>query len=553
MKKTNFILLLFLPLAWLQAQPCPTGFYDLHHNRIQARLNAGGDLFTDFENGVFLPDPVPGHSNPWTIYAANLWVGGIDPGGNAKVFSPTYNMSGAASAGPADFSSGTPVAANCEDWDRLFSVKGADIAAFLADIPADLNAAIDLYPGILGWPGRGNPHFEAVNGFPLTDHIAGLAPFYDVNGDGLYNPMDGDYPAVVVRFLDPFVAGEMVWGAFNNLDQSNGIPIEVHVTAWAFDCEGLDALNNTVFTSHKVVYHGTEALDSAYLGMWIDFDIGCYVDDYLGTAPDLHSVFAYNRDLEDGDVGTSCSGGIPSFGENAPVQSATFLGTPLDKAIYYNNPSTNNPPLGTTDPAALVEYYRVLSGSWRDGTPLTYGGSGYNPGNPTLADHFCPDDPANPEGWSMCASFLPENDRRVVASSLAGALLPGAVNELVTAWTHHPDPNLPCGLGDTYTEIEEIRAFYDNNFEDACLLLSAAAKETGKTSFSLYPNPATGAVAIDAADLEVLEIAVVRTDGALVFSGKAAPSLDVSGWNPGLYLVQLKTGAGWITEKLVVR
>lgn len=548
MKKTNFILLLFLPLAWLQAQPCPNGYYDLHHNHIQARFNAGGDLFTDYEDGSFLPDPVQGQSNPWTIFAANIWLGGIDPGGNAKVFSPTYNNSGAAFAGPVDFSTGLPVAADCEDWDRLFSVKGADIAAFLADIPGDLATAIDQYPDILGWPGRGNPHFEMVNGFPLVEHLAGLAPFYDADSDGFYNPLDGDYPAVVVKDLNPFVAGEMVWGAFNTLDQAGSLPLEAHMTAWAFDCEGLDALNNTVFTSHKIIYHGQETLTSAYLGLWIDFDIGCYTDDYLGTAPDLHSVFAYNRDLEDGDIGTNCSGGIPSFGQNPPVQSATFLGGSLDKAIYYNNASVNNPPLGTADPANLLEYYRVLTGNWRDGTPLTYGGSGYNPGNPTSADHFCPDDPANPQGWSMCTSSLPENDRRVVASSLAGQLQPGQINELVTAWTHHPNPNLPCGLGNTYGEMEEIRSFYDNNFGDACLPFSAV-HEIEKASFGLYPNPATGAVLIEG---EVEEILVFRTDGSPVYAGKAVTVLDVTGWSSGLYLVRLKTSAGWITEKLVV-
>jgi hypothetical protein len=192
-----------------------------------------------------------------------------------------------------------------------------------------------------------------------------------------------------------------------------------------------------------------------------------------------------------------------------------------------------------------------LTGSWRDGTPLTYGGSGYNPANPTLADHFCPDDPANPQGWSMCASFLPENDRRVVASSFADSLLPGAVNELVTAWTHHPDPNLPCGLGDTYSEIEEIRSFYDNNFGDACSPLSAV-REVEKSGFGLYPNPATGEVAIDAGDREVEEIFVFRTDGSPVFAGKAVAALDVTGWAPGLYLVRLKTSAGWLAEKLAV-
>lgn len=552
MKKTILNLLLFLPLVGLHAQTCPDGFYDLHHNRIQARFNAGGDLFTDFENGYFLPDPVAGQDNPWTIFAANLWLGGIDPGGNVQMVAPTYSMTGTASAGPADYSSGSPVAADCENWDRLFSVKGADIEAFLADIPADPATAAGLFPGIMGWPGKGNLHFEAVNGFPLTDHISGLAPFFDANGDGVYNPMDGDYPAVVVRDLDPFVAGEMVWGAFNTLDQGGSIPLEVHLTAWAFNCEGLDALNNTVFTAHKVIYHGQEILTSAYLGLWVDFDIGCYLDDYLGTSLGQHAVFAYNRDLVDGEGGTTfCPNGIPSLGENPPVQSATFLGRPMDKAIYYNSGSFIQTIPGMMDPSTPLEYYRVLTGNWRDGTPLTYGGSGYNPNNQTPVDHFSPDDPADSQGWSMCASFLPDNDRRVVVSSLVGALQPGHVDELVTAWTQHPNPNLPCDLGDTYFEIEEIRSYFNDNFDIACSPLSAV-RETKEVRFGLYPNPATSEVAIDAGDMDVLEIAVFRSDGAPVFSGKAVFALDVSAWSPGLYLVKLKTHAGWITEKLAV-
>jgi hypothetical protein len=171
-------------------------------------------------------------------------------------------------------------------------------------------------------------------------------------------------------------------------------------------------------------------------------------------------------------------------------------------------------------------------------------------------DHFCPDDPADTQGWSMCAAFLPDNDRRLVGSAYEVAFLPGAVTELNLAWTHHPDPNLPCGLGDTYEQIGFVKDLYENDFAGVCPPLSGVSEVIGEGGFALYPNPASGAVILDAGEQEVASLAVFRLDGARVFQGaydQSVVELDLSGWEPGVYLVRITTGRGAMSRKLIVQ
>jgi hypothetical protein len=42
----------------------------------------------------------------------------------------------------------------------------------------------------------------------------------------------------------------------------------------------------------------------------------------------------------------------------------------MSSFTYYVNGSIGNPPAQISDPQQDIEYYRLLSGSWRDGRPL---------------------------------------------------------------------------------------------------------------------------------------------------------------------------------------
>ncbi len=443
----------------------------LNGNNVRAVILNGGDLFWDGDESRFQVPYQPG--GPSTIFAQGLWLGGIGPGGNLKVAAQTYGRGQGTTdywAGPLT-EEGLTSEESCTNWDRAFSVLRHQIEAHVADF--EDNGVIDNpIPGIMGWPGQGNPHFQNIYGFELPDTPQGLAPFADEDGDGLYDPLAGDYPMIHNSAVIP---GQITWVIFNDNGnihtESSGEPlqVEVQLTSWAYDCSDNPQLNNTIFTSYKLINRGIEPLDSLHLGLWTDFDLGCHTDDLMGSAPGLNTFFAYNSDNEDGP---GCTLGLPSYGQNPPVQAITVLNEDLSYLMYYENPSVIDPPPAVTDPNAGIEFYRYLTGHWRDGTPLTSGGTGYDPtlSNPVTNFAF-PGDPNNPGEWSALSEGLSSAaDRRAVGSVFLGELQPGAVAEVDFGYTFFREEGADF-LGNVtamYEGIPLLQSWYDHNFEGAC-------------------------------------------------------------------------------------
>lgn len=547
------------------AQVCtnPQAKIDIHGNNIRARILNGGDLFTNFNNGVFFPNPgSTGNHNPSTIFAAGLWMGGIDQAGDLKIATVDYRSSGKYdyTAGPLN-EDGTTTANDCANWDQHFRVTGAEIAGFLNALPltpADLKAQ---FPGVAGWPGNANPYFSEIYGYDLPLNSQGLAPFFDTNQNGSYDPIEGDYPAVQLRGIPLFVPAEMVWSVFN--DQNGGAPhsnsggkpfrAEIQLTTWAFNCADQPVLNNTLFTSHKIINRGADPVDSTFIGIWADVDLGCSSDDYAGSNPALNTMYAYNQDAVDGMPGNECQG-TPTFPDAAPVQSITFLNNPLSKFISPNNAGIGNPPLATTDPTNPSEIFNFLSGTWRDGSPLTFGGNGF--GGNVPVDHLYSDDPANPNGWSMCTANLGFSDRRIIGTSKYGKLLPGQIEELNIAWAFHPNPSLPCGLGTTFSDVAKLRDLYNDDFAGVCSPLSKAPVLPAD-SLTLFPNPTATTALLRYGALQPFSLRAFDAAGRMVFEKTAGfekkeTIIETATLASGIYTLQIVTDQGVATKKLAV-
>lgn len=564
MQRSFLLLLLFYWQAPLTpAQNCGGGSASaqLDANNILARINAGGALFN---NRNFIPNPQPGGTGPSTMYGASLWIGGRAPGGQLKLMVRDYAPTGFFS-GPLD-DEGFTTLQNCLDWDRVFKIEGADIPAFLSQLPAwndNPDLAIQQFPAIMGWPARGNPFFAQIQGYDLPQGRQ-MAPFYDKDGDALYNPLKGDYPAVQLTGSSPFVPAQLIWSVYNGFgapaDSTHTrywLKAEIHQTAWAFDCENEPVLNNTVFTAHRVFFRGQETLDSCFVGMWADFDIGCSGDDYTGCRPDLNTFFAYNIDTLDGTIGNICTDNSLSFDLYPPAQSATLLGWSMDKFMYYNHPGSSNPPIYSSDPGIPFEFYHYLSGSWKDGTPLTTGDNGYNKnGIPT--SHAFPGNPSDPLAWTMCSAQMPARDIRSLASHYLGNVAPGREEEFVVAWTTHTNLDLPCGLGATFDEIAAIRDHYHKNFTGVCSpLTSAPIPYPDDAAVELYPNPAGHEITLRYGNLALREIRLLTPDGRLIrrVSGPRPQEtlLPVGDLPSGIYLVQLFAGKYVLSRTVVIR
>ena len=184
-----------------------TASAELAINNVRTHLRSNGDMWwaTQKQGGYVVPNVQGNNSSVFSGGA--LWIGGTNPGGALKLAART-NMGGGSDYYPGPLTEdGSTDFLTCQNWDRLFTVHGDSIRNHINTYIAscDNNGDNCTYDcdrvplELKAWPGRGNPHFAEVHGFHLPNTTQGLAPFYDWNGDGIYDPCTGDYPDVPIE------------------------------------------------------------------------------------------------------------------------------------------------------------------------------------------------------------------------------------------------------------------------------------------------------------------------------------------------------------------
>jgi hypothetical protein len=227
--------------------------------------------------------------------------------------------------------------------------------------------------------------------------------------------------------------------------------------------------------------------------VWTDPDLGCAVDDYIGCDTSRSLAICYNKDNIDGSNGAECDQGTPTYGDKIPIVGIDYFRGPRDsdKPIldsitcdtlkdpftgafefeeigmnsftYHIGGSAN---AAMNDPQTDQEFYNYMIGKWRDGTPFTKGGNGYNPGSSDVTPYAFPGQPADLSSWTMCNENLDGFDGRVVQASGPFRLAPGAVNELIIGVPWVPDQDYPCPSFEELFEADDIsQALFDNCFD----------------------------------------------------------------------------------------
>lgn len=466
--------LLLLPLLLL----CINQLYSQDCLRPSASLNfTANNIRTSFNNtAVFVDNSINdlGFENTnvqlgaSTLFTNGIWLGAFDIEGNIKISAETYGSTSRVQfiAGPYP-EDGVPDGTLCNDFDRFFTVTRDQIEAHILDY-ADNQVIDNPIPEIFGWPGDGNPEFEATNGFAMPQMLGGFAPFFDRLGDGIYDPNDGDYP--LPKAVDvTTIPTQISWTIFNDAISTQSLGVEVQMTAWAYNCTDNELLNNTIFTSHKVINRSNEPLSDMRLGVWSDIDMGCPNDDYVGSIPDQNSYFGYNGLFRDVP---NCTNATPLVREQ--IVSATFLNQELSSFINFYSTASPTAGFAQRDPNSPLEFYNYLNNSWLDGTPLTAGGTGYDPDGVPTSFAF-PGNPNDDMEWSMRSANVPAGDQRALGVVNIDDFLPGAIFTLDVAYTsHHLDDELNSELIDPmYSNITEIQNIYDDQFQNTCTPLVA--------------------------------------------------------------------------------
>ena len=473
-----------------------TASIDMDVNNVRARLLTGGDVWWNGDDGLYIvPKVSPGVEPVSSIFAGAVWLGGIDPAGNLKVAAQTYGSSSSSTdfwPGPLTDDTGTVEPDTCSRWDRFFTVNDSIIDLHIQRYEAAVaNNTVynesDIPLNIRLWPGRGNKFFfnalieedDSKPGWELPDNSQGLAAFFDQDGDGEYNPDLGDYPRIEIRGCDlPQYPDQMMFWIYNDAGgvhtESQGAALQMEIQVQAFAYASQDELNDMTFQRYKLINRAIESIDSTFFAMWVDADLGCFDDDYIGCDTSRSLMYIYNEDAQDGQSGCDCAG-VNTYCDEIPILGVDYFRGPLDENgdelgmssfTYYNNGGIPGTTPGTTDPGIASEFYNYLSGSWQDGTPFSFGGSAYNTGSTDLIDYAFTEEPDDQTGWSMCTAGLGNGDRRTVQASGPFKLDPGAVNELIIGAVWVPDISHPCpDISPLLFADDLAQALFDNCFD----------------------------------------------------------------------------------------
>ena len=337
---------------------------DIQINNVQARLQVGGDIWWDRDDGRYIVPKVAVGSNMdevSSLFAGGVWLGGFDPGGSLKVAASTYGQGGYDYyPGPLDDNTGLTESTICQQWDEFFEVTGDEVQRAIRGYDDAINNGLEFSVdsvslNVRTWPGQGNDNFEDRYGFPLPDTKAGLGSFWDQNDDGVYSPELGDFPIIDIRGCEPVTRNEakelvpdnmLFWiynDAGNTHNESDGDAIRMEVQVQAFGYATNDAINDMTFYRYKLINRASEDIRETYFAMWVDPDLGCFTDDYSGCDVSRSLAFTYNADEIDGTNGEDCDQGTPSYGATVPLVGTDYFRGPIAPKVVTD----------ATDPLAV--------------------------------------------------------------------------------------------------------------------------------------------------------------------------------------------------------
>lgn len=567
----------------------PVDEVDLDINNVRARLLDAGDMWWDLSNGKYeVPKGLNlGTQSPQAIFAGSIWVSALDQGNNLKIAALEYRQGTSDFyTGPLD-NTGNVTLAACNLWDQHFKVLATDIAPCIAAYQASGNVSVPLAVvtahnnNMQNWPGKGNAYLSA-QGYDMTGL---LAPFFDANGDGIYNPLDGDYPTLRQSGSVPTTqpgtscdalqytshssyADEMIFWVMNDMGNThtvtNGSAIGIQVNALAFAFQDVTDVNNMTFYTYNIINKSGATLKRTYISQWTDVDLGCANNDRVGCDTSRSLAIAYNGyvpgdTIPNGltpDQGSVCPTGEVGYGSNLPMLGVQILegatDTIIDPATGHNKKLgmtsfcyfTNGAVAGQTDPSTAAGYRNYQSGFWNDGSPIVSGGTGYGGGS--ITQFTFPGDPSIATAWSECnpqrGPAIAAGDRRFVQTSGYFTFLPCSSQFLTLAVLFVQPPggvqsNCPS-WSIMSAAADSAKALFDGFFNHQNPLLAVSDMQAAQLSF--YPNPISDILYYsNTGDRPADSITIYDLMGRQVLSQNGSgSSINMSALSSGVYFVR---------------
>jgi len=336
-------------------------------NNINASVLSNGGMW--WNGDTVNPGPrcfFPNGSRKTVGYAAALWFSGYDPAGMLHASAQTYRQRGD-DYWPGPLLNGDSVdEATSQNWAKIWRISRGDIECFRRQ---DMHTPANTPFTILTWPARDNLYAAGRNNAPLSI-LTDMAPFVDLNNNGLYEPLLGEYPDI---------KGDLaLWWVYNDHgplhSETGGLPvgIEVRSIAWAYSVGTL--LDNVVYYDYGIINRSPHTYSRFRIAQWADADLGYPGDDYVGFDSARRMGITYNGSPDDGAQAGHPPG---SYGTDMPMSGVTMILLPGDAAAhpvpagsftaYYNDGSIIGNPINDS------EYNGYMRSKCRNGQSIFAG------------------------------------------------------------------------------------------------------------------------------------------------------------------------------------
>ncbi len=430
MKRSFVILLAFVAYCSTQGQTS-----SLDTNNIKMSIRTNGDIGWEYDSGDWtVTSEAPILSNKRYLFASTLWMGGIDDDANLHIAANTYGQSG------QDFWAG-PVATSYDanydaTYDRTWIINIDQIENHISNYASSGYIMPEV---IEHWPANGN----SSNG-----ESSQLAPYNDLNGNNLYEPLLGEHPlirgdkAMYIIYNDTRTTHIETGG--------EAIGAEIHLMMYGYNSSD-ENIHNTIFMHYSIYNRGDADLVNFRVGSWIDWDLGYYDDDFIGCDIGRNLAFVYNGDATDESE--------EGYGTNPPAAGLIMLNNDLEVHLTHQN----NGDSIYGNPTTAVGYYNYISGKWLDGSDYTINGESTTLMYPGSTDANFPE-----LDLTEAASNNSPSDRRSISALMVDEFNVGTSICLDYAYVFAWDTT------NTHLEnveflrerVDSVQAFYDSHFVD---------------------------------------------------------------------------------------
>jgi hypothetical protein len=487
----------------------------LDYNNVSALCSNTSTYFVNQAGGT-AAYTVPQNENKNTIYSSSMWITAENESSEVVGSATLYG------GGEYDFFPG-PIADdyNASEYNsfanQLWVVTKSEIETHQLEYN-DIGYVTP--PSILDWPGNGNTSIGIAEQ---------LAPFIDLNNNGIYEPESGDYPCIK--------GDQAIYSIMNdengnrNVTSLDSMRIEMHIMFYQYD-DNL-YLNNTTFFEVSIFNRSNQTYTNVHLGSFTDFDIGGALDDMIGSDSTRNILYAYNGDLFDENAFGSLG-----YEEDVPACGIQLLNHTASSIVGFEDVS------GFNVPSTTAQYHFFLNGLRPDGSPQT---------NPSGAMTNFTNNAKNSSEFTAINAALPAQDVQGVLNCAFNEFTPDSkitASYAVSFFRDSVDNPFEAVDGVLKT-ADSIQEFYDNNIVD-CQALSVNEIQE-KFEIGIYPNPANNFVNVIVDGN--FDIELIDSKGSLILTKPnciGLQQINVSQFDKGLYFIQVKTEKGIQSKKVII-